>query len=258
MLNNSKIITYVINVMILLFLGLASFTFVEAGHVGIIKRFGAVKRVAQPGLVLKVPFIEAVDKMETRIQKEEVRADAASKDLQDVSSVIAINYHLDGVNALSVFQNVGVEYRQRLIDPAIQETFKSVTAKYTAEQLITQREAVKHDALAHLKERLEPQFIVIDDINIVNFAFSKSFNDAIEQKQVAQQNVQKEKQNLERIQVEADQAREQAQGQADAQRTLQEAGNLSQEYLDYLAVNKWNGILPNNVGGAVPFVNVPN
>jgi len=235
-----------------------SFSTVGAGHVGVVTRFGAVNRVIQPGFAIKIPFIEKVVKMETRIQKDLVDASAASKDLQEVRATVAVNYHLDSIKAVDVYQNVGVEYNDRLISPAMQEAFKATTAKYTAEELITDRESVKQEALKQLQGRLIKNHIIIDDFNIVNFDFSKEFNQAIEAKQVAQQNVEKEKQTLQSVEVQAEQARQQAKGQADAQKALRDAGSLSSEYLEYLAVNKWDGKLPNVTGSnGVPFVSIP-
>lgn len=235
-----------------------TFAIVSAGKVGVITRLGAVNRVAEPGLAVKIPFIEGIKSMETRTQKEQTEAAAASKDLQEVKSVVALNYHLDAQRAVDVYQNIGVEYKIRVIDPAIQESFKAATAKFTAEELITKREQVKQVVLDELRKRLAHQNIIVDDFNIVNFDFSASFNSAIEEKQVAQQNVEREKRNLERIEVEAEQAKAQAQGQADAQKALRETGALSPEYLQYLALTKWNGILPQVTGnGGIPFINIP-
>lgn len=236
---------------------LGSFRSVEAGHVGVITRLGAVNRVVDPGLTFKFPIAERVIQMETRIQKEQVSVGAASKDLQSVSAVVAINYHLNAPKAVDVYQNVGIDYSDRLIHPAMQESFKATTAKYTAEELIAHRESVKKEAISQLKARLATNNIVVDDFNIVDFNFSKEFNQAIEAKQVAQQNVEKEKQNLQAIEVQAEQARQQAKGQADSQKLLKDAGSLSPEYLEYLAVTKWDGKLPNVTGGATPFVNIP-
>lgn len=254
--NPAGIIQAVVIALVIGGIAFGALRIVQAGHVGIVTRFGAVKRVADPGIVLKIPFAERVVKMETRTQKEEVEANAASKDLQEVHSTLALNYHLDGKYATDVYQNVGTEYRERIVDPSLQEAFKATTAQFTAEELITKREEVKKVAREHLKERLEPSHVIVDDLNIVNFQFSKEFDKAIEEKQVANQNVQREIQNLERIKVEAQQAKTQAQGQAEAQRALRENGALSPEYLEYQALQKWNGILPNVVGGAVPFINV--
>jgi|SRR6266404_3534636 len=234
---------------IILLLVFGSFTIVAAGHVGVVTRFGAVNRVVSPGMIFKIPLVESVNQMETRTQKEQVDAAAASKDLQEVKSTIALNYHLDGTKAVVVYQNIGIEYVDRVIAPAMQEAFKATAAQFTAEELIGKREAVKQAAYARLKERLARYNIIVDDFNIVNFDFSQDFNSAIEQKQVAQQ-------NLERAKIEANTAITQAQGQANAQKVLKDNGSLTPEYLEYVAIQKWDGKMPNATNG-VPFINIP-
>jgi regulator of protease activity HflC (stomatin/prohibitin superfamily) len=223
---------------------------VGAGSVGVITRFGAVNRVATPGFILKIPLIEYVHAMETRTQKEVADASSASKDLQEVKATIALNYHLRGEKAVEVYQNIGTDYKVRVIDPAMQEAFKATTAKFTAEELIGKREAVKQEALDELKDRLNSYNVIIDNFNIINFDFSTEFNQAIEQKQVAQQNLEKSK-------LEAQTALTQAQGQANAQKALRDAGSLSPEYLEFMALQKWNGVLPTVTGNGVPFINIP-
>lgn len=247
--NIAKLIGAGVGVFVLLVLLISSIAIVGAGSVGVITRFGAVNRVVNPGLNYKLPLVEGITILETRTQKEQVDAQAASKDLQEVKSTIALNYHLRAEKAVVVYQNIGSEYKERIIDPAIQEAFKATTAKFTATELITKREKVKQDALKHLKGRLSIFNVVVDDFNIVNFDFSDDFNRAIEQKQVAQQNFEKAK-------IEATTATTQAQGQADAQKILKDSGSLTSEYLQFLAVQKWDGKLPNATAGT-PFINIP-
>lgn len=225
-----------------------SIAFVGAGYVGVVTRFGAVQRVANPGLILKIPFVEGVAKMETRTQKEQVEASAASRDLQEVKSTIALNYRLNGIKAVEMYQSVGTRYTAIIIAPAMQEAFKATTARFTAEDLISRREEVKLLAFNELRTRLAKYNIIVDDFNIINFDFSKDFNEAIEQKQVAQQ-------NLERAKTEAQTALTQAEGQANSQKALQQSGALSKEYLEFLALQKWNGILPLATNGN-PFINL--
>lgn len=232
---------------IIIFFG--SFAIVGAGNVGVITRLGAVNRVVNPGLSFKLPILESIEIMETRTQKEQVDAEAASKDLQEVKSTIALNYHLRGDKAVEVYQNIGTDYKFRIIDPAMQEAFKAATAKFTAEELIGKREAVKQEVFTHLRQRLEKYNVVVDDFNIVNFDFSADFNNAIEQKQVAQQ-------NLEKAKIEATTATTQAEGQANAQKILKDSGSLTAEYLQFLAIQKWDGKLPNATSGT-PFINIP-
>jgi regulator of protease activity HflC (stomatin/prohibitin superfamily) len=231
---------------LVLFFG--SFAIVGAGNVGVITNLGAVKSVANPGLVLKIPLIQGVHQMETRTQVEQVDASSASKDLQEVKATVALNFHLDGSKAVEVYQNIGTEYKDRIIAPAMQEAFKATTAKFTASDLIGKREEVKALAYGELKTRLEKYNIIVDDFNIVNFDFSPEFNQAIEQKTVAQQ-------NKEKALIEAETAQTQAQGQADAQKKLKDSGSLSPEYLQFLALQKWNGILPQATSGT-PFIGI--
>lgn len=234
---------------LLLVLFFSSLAIIGAGSVGVVTRFGAVNRVINPGFNLKIPLVEGLALMETRTQKEQVDARAASKDLQEVKSTIALNYHLRADRAVVVYQNIGTMYKERIIDPAIQEAFKATTAKFTATELITKREAVKQEAFKHLKERLNVFNVIVDDFNIVNFDFSEDFNLSIEQKQVAQQ-------NFEKARIEATTATTQAQGQADAQKILRDTGSLTPEYLQFLAIQKWDGKLPNATTGT-PFINIP-
>jgi regulator of protease activity HflC (stomatin/prohibitin superfamily) len=186
--------------------------------------------------------------METRTQIEQVDASSASQDLQDVNAKIALNFHLRGEKAVDVYQEIGVEYKDRIIAPALQEAFKATTAHFTASDLIGRREEVKKLALTEIKARLEKYNIVVDDLNIVNFDFSKDFNLAIEEKVKAEQ-------KKEQAKIEADTLLIQAQGQVNAQKALKESGGLTPEYLNFLAVQKWNGVLPYSTSG-VPFVNI--
>ncbi len=233
-----------------------AFFIVPAGSVGVVTRFGAVNRVAYPGIGMKIPLVEGVVKMDVRTQKDEVDTSAASKDLQVVTSTIAVNYHLDGKYAVDVYQNIGSRYQDIVIAPAIQNIFKATTAKYTAEQLITNREAVRLQAEDALATQLVVYHVIVENFNIVNFDFSPEFNAAIEAKQVAQQQVETAKQKLAQAEVDAQTVLAQAKGQADAQAMLNSSGALTEAYLRYLALTKWNGILPSVVGGAIPFIDV--
>jgi prohibitin 2 len=235
---------------------LFTFFIVPAGSVGVVTRFGAVNRVAYPGMGMKIPLVEWVVRMDVRTQKDEVATSAASRDLQVVTSTIAVNYHLDGQYAVDVYQNIGRRYTDIVIAPAIQNVFKATTAKFTAEQLITNREAVRIQAEEELAKQLAPYHVIVENFNIVNFDFSPEFNAAIEAKQVAQQQVETSKQRLAQAQVDAQTALAQAKGQADAQAMLQSSGALTEAYLRYLALTKWNGILPTVVGGAIPFIDI--
>src|SRR2546426_5857003 len=241
---------------------------VDAGHVGVVTRFGAVTgAIFDQGLSYKIPFAEAVWIADVRTQKEQVDAAAASRDLQEVKSTIALNYHLDAQNAATVYRQIGPQYKQRVVDPSIQEAFKFTTAQFTAEELITQREAVKNRAREFLRERLGAFNVIVDELNIVSFEFAKSFNDAIEAKQVAAQRVQQSLREQERARVDADTRVISAQGDASAVLTRAKAAaeaqqiqrqTLSELYVQFLAVDKWDGKMPQVTGtGGTPFIQIP-
>ena len=243
---------------------------VEAGHVGVVTRFGAVTGVTfEQGLNYKVPFIEGVWVADVRTQKEEVDAAAASRDLQEVKSRIALNYHLDATQATTVYRNIGPLYKQRIVDPAIQEAFKFTTAQFNAEELITQRETVKERAREFLTVRLGQFNVIVDELNIVTFEFSRGFNDAIEAKQIAAQRVLEAQNVRERARVEAETRVVAAEGEANAVLVRAKAAaeaqqiqrsTLSDLYVQFLAVDKWDGKLPSVTAGgngAVPFIQLP-
>src|SRR3990170_1813924 len=242
---------------------------VEAGHVGVVTRFGAVTGATfEQGLNYKIPFIEGVWIADVRTQKEQVDAAAASRDLQEVKTTIALNYHLSATEAPKVYRDIGPLYKQRVVDPAIQEAFKFATAQFNAEELITKRETVKNLARDFLGERLGNFNVVVEELNIVSFEFSRAFNDAIEAKQVAAQRVLEAQNVRERARVEAETRVIAADGEAQAVLVRAKAAaeaqqiqrsTLSDLYVQFLAVDKWDGKLPSVTGGsgAVPFINIP-
>ncbi len=193
-----------ITVILLGIVGFGSIRTVGAGEVGIITRFGEVNRVAESGLTFKIPFIESMTKMETRIQKQEVKSDAATKDLQEVNGAVAVNYSITNDNALKIYKELGVNYVDTVITPILTEAFKEGVTQYTAEQLMANRTEAKEYILENVKNRLETYGITVIDANLTDLNFSEEFNKAIEQKAVAQQEVEKAKQELERVKVEAE------------------------------------------------------
>lgn len=232
------------------------FRTVDAGKVGIITRFGEVNRVAESGIALKLPWpIERLDKMEIRVQKEEQDATAATSDLQDANAKLALNYSLDNDTALKVYKELGKDYKERVVIPALQESFKSAAADYTAPQLITERTAVKGKAYEIIRDRLSKYGIRVVDLNIVNFSFSADYSKAVEDVQVANQNVAKAKQELETVKVNAQKDIQAAQGAAEAQRLQQQT--LTPQLLQKQAIEKWDGKLPTTTAGGETLFNIP-
>ena len=145
---------------------------IGAGERGVLLQFGAVKdKVSDEGLYFKIPFIQQVVKMDVKMQKDEVPASASSKDLQVVTSRVAINYHLSPDSVNKIWQEIGKDYNSRIIAPSIQEAVKAVTAKFTAEELIIKREDVKEQIKINLAERLVKNDIIVDEINILLLIF---------------------------------------------------------------------------------------
>lgn len=252
-----------IGVVIFLFafaFALGSFGTVKAGQEGVRLRFSKVVGTVDPGLYFKVPFIETVKKINVQTQKEQVKAQAASSDLQNVTATIAVNYNVQADKAGELYERIGKNYRERVIDPAIQESVKEATAKFSAEELITLREEARGLMLNSLKIKLSESFINVTDLSIVNFSFSQTFDHAIEAKVTAEQDALAAENKLQQVKFEADQRVAQAEAEAEAIRIQATAINSQggEDYVNLKAIEKWNGILPAQFvpGSAMPFINL--
>lgn len=247
------------------------FAIVEPGTVGVVTKFGSVQEeVLQPGLHFKVPIMTKVIPIDTRVQKKEDDATASSKDLQIVRSKVALNYHIDPIKGAIIYSELGPQYPETIVSPAIQESIKSTTSKYTAEQLITQRAEVKEAVTTDLTSRLKRKNIMVTDFSIIDFNFSDEFNNAIEAKQVAEQEAFRAKNDLERIKIEADQEQTKAEGEAQAQLAKARAEAESQqmlretltpEVLQLRMIERWDGVLPvysGGEGGVPAFLSLPS
>ena len=245
----------------------ASVKIVPAGSTGVVMTLGKVNdNVMQEGLNFKIPFVQTVSVVNNKIQDVEVDAPAVSKDLQTINSVIAVNYRIGLDSSANIYKNIGQDYQTVLLLPAVQESIKSVTAKYTAEELITMRAQVGVEIKSSLEEKVNEYGIVIEKFNIVNFDFSAEFNSAIEAKQVAEQNLIKTKTEQEQAIViaeaeakrkiieadaEAESVLKKANAQAEANKKLSES--LNNTIVEYEKIQKWNGELPMSTGGSSIF-----
>mgnify|MGYP003293373343 CR=1 FL=1 len=226
----------------------SAFTTVQAGHSGVVLTFGKVsEQVLGEGLHIKIPFIQEIVQIDNRVLKAEVDCSSASKDLQTVSSTIALNYRVRNEASASIYKDVGPSYESIIIDPAIQECVKAITAKYTAEQLITERQTISDQMKAQLAEKINSYGLEIEIFNIISFEFTAEYNAAIEAKQTAQQNALKAEQDLQRIKVEAEQAIAQAEAEAEAYRLKSEQITPQMIAMEY--IDKWDGKLPAVAGG---------
>lgn len=221
----------VVSFFILVWLVFAATVSVGTGEIAVMTRFGRVTgQELGEGFHVKNPFDRA-NKYDVKVLKSEADADAASKDLQDVKAKLVLNYRIEAGKVSEMHKTVGHEYAPKLIDPAIQEVFKASTAKYGAAELIQQRAVVKENAIGLLRARLRKFGITVVDLSVTNFSFSEEFTNAIEQKQIAQQDAERAKFALEASKTEAE--AQKAQGVT-----------LTQQYLQKLFLDKWNGQLP--------------
>ncbi len=234
----------------------ASFGIIGAGERGIVfSKFGGVKdKILGEGFHFKIPLIEDIIPVDVKVQKAETEATAASKDLQTISSTIALNYHIDPEEVNTVYQNIGIFFKDRMMDPAVQESVKAVAAEFTAEELITRRSEVSQKIEDNISARLLEFNIITDGFNIIDFSFSREFNSAIEAKQTAEQQALKAKRDLDRIRIEADQKITQAKAEAESQRIQKET--ISKNILQLRAIEKWNGSFPRVIGGEMPFIDI--
>ena len=257
-LSLTRLAATVVLVIVALELIFNTIAIVPAGYRGVVLYMGAVEnRVLVEGFHTITPFLESYRVMEVRTQKYEVPCESSSKDLLDVRTTVAINYHIDPASVNTIYQKLSENYQERVIAPQVQEVVKSVTAKYDAQGLIQTRENVKQDIDTLLKQRMLERDILVETISIINFEFPPSFNDAITSKQTQVQKAQEAENKVKEIQAVAQQAVAQAEGQAKAIQIINDQLRNSPDYIKWLSVTRWDGKLPLYLGnGATPFINL--
>jgi len=264
-----------VGIIILIIIGVvaaASVQIVDAGHRGVLLHWNAVDVSVPPldeGLHFVVPFQDQVVNMEVRTLKFTKSTSSASQDLQTVTTEVTVNYHPGYESVNTLYKQVGLDYQNRVIAPAVEEVVKQVTANYNAEELITKRPLVKSDIETEIGKRLNTFNIVTEVISITDFQFSDLFSRAIESKVEAEQKALKAENDLRRIQVEALQSEAiaqgrakanvaQAEGEAEAIRVINQALSQNPYYLEWLKTQAWDGKLPLVVGeGGTPFIAIP-
>ncbi|MBI5051560.1 prohibitin family protein, partial [Candidatus Micrarchaeota archaeon] len=257
-------------IVLILILAFLSVRIVNTGEMGVLLEFGKIKGILYPGIHFVVPFISGVSKLSVQIEKYEVDASAASKDLQTVQSTVAVNYRVkqDEDTIKSLWTNFRDNYQERIIQPMVQEAVKSNTAKYTADELLSKRTEVKEKISDDLTSKLKTYGIEVMEVSITNFDFSKEFNYAIEQKVVAEQTKLKEEFELQRKQIEVQKIIAEAnatatasiinanaeaktrliKAEAEAKAIEQITLSLTNPYIRYSYVQKWNGQMPKVLG----------
>jgi regulator of protease activity HflC (stomatin/prohibitin superfamily) len=279
----SAIVPIIVALAFLLFLVSGMFVVVQAGHVGVVKRFGAVQTNALPeGLHFKRPFVDVVEQIDIRLMPTNAKSTAASKDLQTVSTEVNVTYSVNGELAPLMFQRIGDTRKvaAALVEPAIQESVKAVTAQYTAEELVTKRAQVKIAIQTAIEEFIGKTLsekdiangVRLANVAITDFVFSVEFNKAIESKVKAEQEALRAKNEfLMRVtQAEASEAEvklaadakaysTQVESEARANAIKIEAAALRDNpaIIELRGIERWDGALPKFSGSsAVPFLNL--
>ena len=235
---------------------------VDPGTRGVVVQLGRVQdTIFEEGFHFKIPLIQRVVPMDVRVLKTQTNQITSSKDLQTVNTTIAVNYHLNPTQVNTLYQRVGLAYAEQVLDPAISESLKAVTAQYTAEELISKRSEVSMKIKETLSTKLAVYYMILDEINLTEFKFSAEFDAAIEQKQIAEQQALKASLDLQRIEIEARQKIEQAKAEAESlrlqkQEVTAELVELRKIEAQLEAIKKWDGKLPTITGGAIPFIDI--
>lgn len=246
-INIKKIVIPVVIILVLIVIGVNAITVVNAGHTGVVVTFGKVNEgVLQEGIHAKIPFVQNVVMIDNRIRKLEVQTEAFSKDLQSVDTTLAINYRVDTAKSYSIYKNIGADYENVLVTPAVNEVLKAITATYTAEETVTNRALISDGLVEGLNDKLNSIGLYVTDVNIIDFDFSDAFITAIEEKQVAQQQLLKaeteKKTAITNAEADAEAAKIRAEGEAAANDTL--AKSLTSSVIENKKIEKWNGELP--------------
>jgi prohibitin 2 len=268
--NKLVIVAGIITFIVIIVVMFESVVVIEAGHRGVVLYVGAVEnRVLGEGIHFIIPFAEQVIQLEVRTLKFEANASAASNDLQEVQTTIALNFHISPDQANIIYQQLGADYADRIIAPTIQESVKASVAKFNAEELITKRATAKAVIAQSIANTLGARNIVVETVFITDFKFSPAFASQVESKVVAFQKYLTEQNNLKAVQVIANQTVVQANatarsnvaranGESQAIKIITSQLRQSPTYLQWLSINRWNGQLPYALGsGAVPFFQLP-
>ncbi|MEG4484890.1 prohibitin family protein [Microcoleus sp. D2_18a_B4] len=238
---------------------LRPFALVGPGERGVMMRFGKVQdAILDEGIHPIFPIVTSVKTLSVRVQKTDLKADAASKDLQSITTDLAVNWNVDPAKVNQIYQQIGDEEQivASILSPAISEVLKAATSKKTAEEIITKRTELKTEIDNSLKKRLEPYGVIVRDVSLINFGFSPEFSKAIESKQIAEQEAKQAEFTVQKATQDAKAEINRAKGKAEAQRLQRQT--LTAEILQQQAIEKWNGQFPTVMGGGgtLPLINI--
>lgn len=245
---------YLLSVTLMMFSGCA---IVGPQEQGVRMVAGRASEVLEPGPHVWFPVLYGVKNLDVSIQKSEVETSAASKDLQEVRSKVAVNWSIHPEKVSLVYKTIGDERDalERIVIPAVNEILKAATAKRAAEQILTHRLELKAEIDKSLNDRLNNYGLKLSDVNIVDLHFSDQFTHAIEEKQISEQRSQQSKYLAEKAVNDAQAEVNRAKGQAEAQRLIK--ATITPEILKQKAIDKWDGKFPQVMSaGTLPFINL--
>ena len=258
----------IILILLILFIILwGTFVIIPAGHRGVVMWWGSVeKRIMGEGLNFKVPLAETVVKVDVKVQPHPFKEiDAASKEYQMVKLTGMMNFHIDPSYVNDLYQKVGLDFAPKVIDPAFNDFVKEVVPIYQISEILPKREEIRKRAMGKLGDNLARYHIIVDDIYFANIRFSPEYERAIEAKQVAQQQVETQRQVLAQREIEAQQKVATAKGEAESIQVVAQgqakandllSRSISPILVQYKSIEKWNGILPQVSGTAMPFIDL--
>ena len=242
-------------------LALSAFFIVPPGEVAIKTRLGSIVDSYSEGMHFKVPLLESITRFSIQIQRANIKTQAFSKDLQTMNVLLVVNHRIQRETAVSIFRNLGPGYVDNIVNPAVQEVFKAIAARYSAEKVISERSTLVEEINAEVKERLTKKEIIVTDISVVDLDFTDQFLKAVEDKQVADQQAQMAGKLVEKAKRDAEQQIAKSRGEAEALRMQREQVTpqlieLRKVDAQLKAIEKWNGVLPGYVGAGVPFISI--
>ncbi|OGR77015.1 MAG: hypothetical protein A2X32_06955 [Elusimicrobia bacterium GWC2_64_44] len=239
----------------------SSFFIIAPGEVAIKTRVGSIVDSYSEGMHFKLPLVESIIKFSIQIQRADIKTQAFSKDLQTMNAHLVVNHRIQKETAVSIYRNLGPAYVTNIVDPAVQEVFKAISARYSAELIISERNKLVEELNAEVKERLNKKEIIVTDISVTDLDFTEQFLKAVEDKQVAEQQAKMSEKLVEKAKRDAESQIAKSKGEAEALRMQREQVTpalieLRKVDAQLKAIEKWNGVLPGYVGGGVPFVSI--
>jgi len=236
----AKDVVKTILIIILIIFLVFGITTIKSGQVGLKSRFGKILDTPlEEGINFKIPFVESIKKINIQVQKTELSVEGSTRDMQIVNATISVNFKVDNTHAVDLYKQVGNDYVDTIINPAIKESIKTAIAQYNAEEITVNRFIVSQSCLDTIQDKVEKYGIIIEDFNLTDFSFSSEYTEAIEAKKVAEQ-------NLEKAKLEAEQKIVEAEAEQKANALLE--STLTDEILKQQFIEKWDGKLPSVYG----------